>query len=153
MDVRSGMSLLWDVFLVAQHCDRLLEVAMRDSPLTPKDYALYSGVFAYGPLSTSDLARQLGIPITTMHDHVRELESRGHLERRTDPRDARAKLLLLTDDGRAILRAAADHFTPIEPLLLDALRLEPAQVRDALMALTAACDSATDALQLGELAA
>lgn len=114
---------------------------------------MYSGVVAYGPLSTSDLARWLGMPITTTHDRVRELESRGHVERRRDPRDARAKLLLLTDDGRVILRAAATHFTPVEPLLLEALRLEPEQVRDALMALTAACDAAAEALQLGELAA
>ena len=40
-----GTSLLFDVFALNQAVGRLLNAAMRDGPLTPGEYAVYSAVF------------------------------------------------------------------------------------------------------------
>ena len=40
-----GTSLLFDVFALGQSVGRLLSAAMRDGPLTPAEYAVYSAMF------------------------------------------------------------------------------------------------------------
>ena len=149
----ADLSLLFDVFVLAQRTKQLLGEAMEDGPLSPEEYAVYSAVDAYAPLSTSELARHLGIPVTTMHDHVRQMVERGHLTRHPDPRDGRAQLLRLSPEGAAVHGAAGREFDRAVGPVVAALSRSPDEVRGALADLASACEIARERLALGDLAA
>lgn len=93
------------------------------------------------------------MPVTTLHDHIRGLLERGHLERRRDPRDRRAQLLSLSPSGTTAHQQAGRSFDRALGPITEALSLPPERVREALRALTEACDAATDALRLQDAAA
>ncbi len=142
-----GLSLLFHVFVASQRTRRLLGDAMADGPLTPEGYALYSALLASGPVSTSQLARELGMPVTTVHDQVAELVDRGDVDRRPDPLDGRVQLLVLSPQGRAAHDAARTGFEDAISVLHDALERSPEEVRDALVDLAAACEVAARRLR------
>jgi DNA-binding MarR family transcriptional regulator len=56
-----------------------------------------------GPVRLSDLATTLDVNVSTISRHVQQLERDGLLRRTEDPRDRRAAMLHLTDQGRAVL--------------------------------------------------
>lgn len=58
------------------------------------------------PATAADLADHLGISKQSCSELVQHLVTRGYLERVPDPRDGRARLLVLTDHGQACARAA-----------------------------------------------
>jgi DNA-binding MarR family transcriptional regulator len=63
---------------------------------------------AAGALTTSGLAGRLGISKQGAGQLVEDMASRGYLESRPDPNDARARLLVLSPRGRGGLEAARD---------------------------------------------
>ena len=84
-------------------------------------------------VTTVDLARYLGITKQSASEVVAALERTGVVERAPHPRDGRARVLLLTDDGRARLDAGRARWNAIERQwsdLVGADRLEV--VRNAL---------------------
>jgi DNA-binding MarR family transcriptional regulator len=60
-----------------------------------------------GDATTASLADHLGITKQAAAQLVEHLVSRGYVERLPDPRDRRARLLALTDRGRACTVAAS----------------------------------------------
>ncbi|WP_436527554.1 MarR family winged helix-turn-helix transcriptional regulator [Actinoplanes sp. HUAS TT8] len=84
-----------------------------------------------------ELAEHLGVTKQAASQMADELVRKGYVERRPHPTDARARLLTLTDRGRACTRAADEAAT--EVLLPWADALGPAHlatVRSALAHLT-----------------
>jgi DNA-binding MarR family transcriptional regulator len=79
----------------------------------------------------ADLARRAGMTKQSMGELVRELELRDYVERRPDPRDGRARLVLPTGRGlmlvaharQAIAEVEADAGRQIGPGRLAALRV------------------------------
>lgn len=61
-----------------------------------------------GDATTADVAQQLGTTKQAASQLVEHLVQRGYVVRRTDPRDARARLLVLTERGRACTEAAEE---------------------------------------------
>jgi DNA-binding MarR family transcriptional regulator len=61
---------------------------------------------AAGGATTADLAGHLGVTKQAAAQLVDELVRKGYVERHPHPHDARARLLELTDTGRAATRAA-----------------------------------------------
>lgn len=59
-----------------------------------------------GDATTSDLAEHLGVTKQAASQLVEQLVTTGYVRRAPDPRDARARLLLLTARGRACTEAA-----------------------------------------------
>ncbi|GGW17900.1 MarR family winged helix-turn-helix transcriptional regulator [Streptomyces capoamus] len=59
-----------------------------------------------GDATTADLAEHLGVTKQAAAQLVEELVRKGYVERRPHPRDARARLLALTETGWAATRAA-----------------------------------------------
>ncbi|MDA8060969.1 MAG: MarR family winged helix-turn-helix transcriptional regulator [Actinomycetota bacterium] len=59
-----------------------------------------------GDATTADLAVHLGITKQAAAQLVNHLAERGYVERRPDPRDKRARLLMLTERGLACTVAA-----------------------------------------------
>ncbi|MCM2418533.1 MarR family winged helix-turn-helix transcriptional regulator [Streptomyces sp. RKAG293] len=80
--------------------------------------------------TAADLAEHLGVSRQAASQMVEELVGKGYVERHPHPDDARARLVVLTDRGRACTRAAeeaaADAVRPWAALLgerrLQALR-------------------------------
>ena len=55
----------------------MIFAAMAGSPLRPDEYAAYSVVFELRTVTMSELARRLGMPVTTAADYVRAMLTRG----------------------------------------------------------------------------
>ena len=63
-------------------------------------YAMLSLVGVRAPVRLTELAADLGMPLTTASDVVRRLEARGDVRRRPNPGDGRSSLFELTPAGR-----------------------------------------------------
>jgi len=66
-----------------------------------------------GEATTSDVATHLGVTKQAAAQLVDYLVAHDYVERRPDPRDARARLLLLTKRGRACTEAAEEAASEI----------------------------------------
>jgi MarR family transcriptional regulator, organic hydroperoxide resistance regulator len=62
-------------------------------------YAMLSLIGVRAPVRLTELAFDLGLPLTTASDVVRRLESRGDVRRRPNPDDGRSSLFELTPSG------------------------------------------------------
>jgi len=88
-----------------------------------------------GDATTADVAVHLGITKQAAGQLVDQLVTRGYVERQPDPRDARARLLILTDRGRACTAAAEEAAT--ETVDLWKRRLGPSRYSQLATALGA----------------
>jgi DNA-binding MarR family transcriptional regulator len=61
-----------------------------------------------------DLAARAGMTKQSMGELVDDLEAKGYVERRPDPADGRARIVVLTDKGRQQARAALRIITDME---------------------------------------
>jgi DNA-binding MarR family transcriptional regulator len=93
----------------------LFLVARRISSLRVSDYAgdvgvdkaglaVLGQVHACGPARMSDVAAALGLDLSTVSRQVRQLESASLIERGTDPHDARATRLQVSDRGHQLIK-------------------------------------------------
>jgi DNA-binding MarR family transcriptional regulator len=101
-----GTSLLFDVFALNQAVGRFLAEAMRDGPLTPAEYAVYSAIFELEAATPTQLAGRLGMRLTTFMDQLRLVEGRGHARRLPHPSDRRSYRVTLTTAGLEAHRGA-----------------------------------------------
>lgn len=133
-----GTSLLFDVFVLAQAVQEMLAEGMTDSPLTPSEYALYSHVGEVGPCAPSQISRDLRVPATTVTVWVREMQRRGHAERRPSPADGRSYEVGLTRAGITAHAAARDSFDMVNADFLDRLPSPEGELRSTLAGIIAA---------------
>jgi DNA-binding MarR family transcriptional regulator len=137
-------SLLFDLFALNQDVRRLLGAAMAESPLRPDEYAAYSVVFEEEALTQTAMAARLGLPLTTVAEHVRAMERRGHARRVPNPGDDRSFLLVLTGDGLAAHRDASRCFERVYAAFLGSLAVGEGEARRGLRALRDAAIVAGD---------
>lgn len=107
---RRRSSVLFDLFAASQRVRTLLTTAMDGSGLTPDEYAVYSALMEFEPLSPTEMAHVVGMPPTTMSHYVREMRERGHVVEEPNPRDGRSRMLRLSSSGRAAHRRANRAF-------------------------------------------
>jgi DNA-binding MarR family transcriptional regulator len=62
-------------------------------------YAVLSLIGVRGPVRLTEVAGELGLPLTTASDVVRRLETRRHVRRHENPSDARSWLFELSAMG------------------------------------------------------
>jgi DNA-binding MarR family transcriptional regulator len=74
-----------------------------------------------GPVTISTLAEKLGVTQQAASKAITDLSSRGYVSRRPDPADARARIVVLTDRGHAVIAAARKHRAAIDVELRKAL--------------------------------
>ncbi|WP_062987493.1 MarR family winged helix-turn-helix transcriptional regulator [Nocardia anaemiae] len=72
--------------------------------LLPGGVGVLGSLEARGGCRQVDLAADLCISPSTLSRHVADLVSSGHIARHADPRDGRATLIQITDQGRDLLR-------------------------------------------------
>jgi DNA-binding MarR family transcriptional regulator len=82
-------------------------------PQKPSHSAVFAQIKMEGSRLT-DLARGANITPQAMGELIDELEELGYVERRPDPTDRRAKLIVLTDRGKACIAAGISTIERIE---------------------------------------
>jgi DNA-binding MarR family transcriptional regulator len=82
-------------------------------PQKPSHSAVFAQINPMGSRLT-ELARGANMTPQAMGELVDELEALGYVERRPDPTDRRAKLIVLTDRGRACVAAGIATIDGIE---------------------------------------
>jgi len=82
----------------------------------PAHYAAFRHLKPQGARVT-ELAEAAGMTQQSMGELVDHLEGRGYVERRPDPRDGRAKIVVATEAGRRGIGAAAERLAEIEDAL------------------------------------
>ena len=121
----------WQAYLASyDHLMRALDRQLRrDSGLTHADYAVLVRLSqpAGARARITDLAGFLEHSQSRMSHAVARLERAGYVRRDADPDDGRVVHVMLTDTGRAALRAAAPgHVRCVRENLFD--ELTPAQL-------------------------
>jgi DNA-binding MarR family transcriptional regulator len=148
---RADVSLLFDLFVVSQRVRRVLAEGMAGSGMRPDEYAVYSLLFMHGPLTATEMSRQLGLPLSTALDYLNTIEAAGHLSRSAHPDDARAIQIALNARGVAAHKRAHHHWEVVRKRLEGALSMPGGQVRAALQALDDAAQEALGARRPVEL--
>jgi DNA-binding MarR family transcriptional regulator len=78
---------------------QLVEQELAADGVDPNGYATLSLIGVRGPVRLTELASELGMPITTASDIVRRLERRRVVKRSPNPDDGRSSLFALTAAG------------------------------------------------------
>jgi DNA-binding MarR family transcriptional regulator len=93
------LSLLLLLFAAHQRMIQVVSRELEADGVESDTYAVLSLIGARGSVRLTDFARELGLPLTTMSDVVRRLETRGQVRRRQNPDDGRSFLFELTARG------------------------------------------------------
>ena len=94
-----------------------------------------------GPVRLTEVAAELGMPLTTASDAIRRLEAGDRVERLPNPEDGRSSLFRLSPTGDAEWRRGWPALRRIDARAREGAR-RPAAVRAALEALGAAFEVA-----------
>jgi len=141
------ISLLFDLFVLNQRVRRLLSLALADVALRADEYAVYSLLFEQGPMTATEMARRMGMPLTTLLDYLKAMDGRGHLRRDPHPRDGRAQQLSLTMAGTAEQRRTNAAWEVMRIGLERSLPVPAGEIRRALHALDDAVTSALEDME------
>lgn len=89
-------------------------------PQKPKHSAVFAQIDPQGSRLT-ELAQRANITPQAMGELVDELEELGYLTRQPDPTDGRAKLIVLSDEGRAAVEAGKQTIVGLESRITEIL--------------------------------
>lgn len=89
--------------------------------ITPVQYAALRTVGNMPGIDQRTLARTIGFDTSTIAGVIDRLESRALMIRKVSPQDRRARLLTLTDKGRALLDAVVPSILRAQDRMLNAL--------------------------------
>ena len=112
------LSLLYQVWLLEVSTSRFMRVALSGTGMRGEEYGVCSYLFANGPRTLTQAAKDLGQPLTTLSTLLAPLIEAGDVVRQPHPRDRRAKLLELSAQGRARLATVIPHFSAAYTALL-----------------------------------
>jgi DNA-binding MarR family transcriptional regulator len=96
---RERLSLLLQVYALDQRMRALVDRELERDGVSADDYALLSTVGVRGPSTPTELAADLGLPLTTASDAIRRLLERGHVRKLPNERDRRSFRVELTPAG------------------------------------------------------
>lgn len=129
------ISLLFDLFAVYQRVGGLVSLALDGADLGGVEYAVYSVLFDLGPLTATEMASHLGMPLTTVLDYLRVMDRRRHIVRVPHPLDGRARQVRLSPAGLSAHRRAHAAWERMASLVGASLALPVDRVRQSLHAL------------------
>ena len=101
-----------------------------DHGVTPVQFAALQTVCNTPGVDQRTLARSIGLDTSTIAGVIDRLEARGLLVRSTTPDDRRVRLLSLTDEGHALLKAMAPGMHRAQARMLEPL---PPREREQFM--------------------
>lgn len=142
MTKRAEISLLFDFFVTAQRLRRVLSDALAESGMRPDEYAVYSLLFEKGPLTATEMAELLRMPLSTVLDYAKAMTATGHVVRTSHPFDGRAMQLSLNRSGIAAQKRANALWEVVRRQLEEGLSMPIPTIRRALHALDDSADRA-----------
>ncbi len=89
--------------------------------LTHRQLAVLTAAAEYQGLSQTDLVATTGIDRSTLAEMVARMIDKGMLERKRSPRDARANIVTITEDGRKILDEALPRIMAVDKKIMKIL--------------------------------
>jgi DNA-binding MarR family transcriptional regulator len=129
------LTLLYQLYVTNQATRRFMRLALGGAPLTGEEFAVLSYLFANGPRTLSQAARDLGLPVTSLATTLAPLIEADRVDRTPHPRDGRARLLGLTDTGRTDLMATISAFSEAYTLLVVRLKSDGADIESLFAAI------------------
>lgn len=142
MSSSSQLTLLYDVWTLANTTERVLAAVLAPLQVTPGDFAIYSLLAVQGPLTPTEIARMTGSPATSLTYSLRRAERRGHFAKEPRAGDKRSYHVALTPSGRRLHGDAAKHFAVVMRHVERELPNDGELVRAALQDLREALESA-----------
>lgn len=135
--------LTWAIRMISMALRRVAAEAAETLPGGSRAYLVLMALAEAEdkPPAQLELAGQVGLDRTVMTYLLDDLEGRGLLLRRPNPKDRRARHVILTDEGRSqLLRIRTELAAAESQLLVELSEQQRAQFRDLLaqVALTAA---------------
>jgi DNA-binding MarR family transcriptional regulator len=146
-------SVLFDLYVAFQLTGQLLELELGGADVPVEEFALYNALVHFERATPTQLARHLGMPLSTLLFRFGRIEARGHGVRERNPRDRRSSLLGLSVRGRRAHDVAKPRF---EEALLSVhrhLAIDAETVQDALAELARAVGVAVEEARDRELIA
>lgn len=92
---------------------KIYDQALNSSGLKVTQFSVLKNIEAYGPLSTSTLAKLLMLDRTTLVRNLKLLESAGFIENSPSP-DPRERQIGITDRGRRAIEEADIHWLAVQ---------------------------------------
>jgi DNA-binding MarR family transcriptional regulator len=94
----------------------LVHASRSGVPLSLATAAVLGRIVDASPIGLSELRRRSRLQSAALSHHIRTLAEMGYIERREDPKDGRAAVVVETDEGRA----ACQRFRAVKEELLRA---------------------------------
>jgi len=110
MTIAPRLSILGDVFVLDRLTAEIMARALEKHPIGGAEFAIYSFLFRYGPMTITELAQAAVLPLPSVSKTLSRLEGLGHISRVENPEDGRSTLVDLTDAGAALHSAAGADF-------------------------------------------
>jgi DNA-binding MarR family transcriptional regulator len=125
-----------------------LETEIAHGGLTPPQLAVMQALVRSDAMSLKELSRVVGLAHSTVSGIVDRLESKGLLERRTDPADGRVTRIYPTDAVKEFVAEQLPKLSerPLERALRRASRAERAQIGATIRRLRELLDEASSRL-------
>ncbi|MGW2209626.1 MarR family winged helix-turn-helix transcriptional regulator [Streptomyces sp. NPDC001781] len=111
----------WAIRQVSSAFRRIAASSVAGLPGGPRGHLVLVALAAGEPPSQLALAQQVSLDRTVMTYLLDDLEERGLITRRPDPRDRRARQVLMTEEGRAELERGRRRLSTAEARLLAGL--------------------------------
>lgn len=123
----------WALGAVMRTYLRTTAHALAGVPGGPRGYQVLTASVREEPPTQLALARRLGLDRTVMTHLIDDLEGAGLVERRPDPADRRARRIVATTAGTALLDTLDRRLSAVENTVLDGLdAAERATLRELL---------------------
>ena len=102
------------LLVAANRISQRLEGELRERQLASTEALLLVTLATVGPLTMRRIAEELAVRPSSATSFVNRMETRGLVERRTNPQDARSVLVDLTAVGEDAATAASGAFTYLD---------------------------------------
>jgi len=108
----------WAIRLVSTAFSRVATESVAGLPGGPRGYLVLVALAGGEPPTQLALAKEVSLDRTVMTYLLDDLEAHGLVSRSPDPRDRRARLVLITDVGRSRLQRVRQSLAAAEARLL-----------------------------------
>jgi DNA-binding MarR family transcriptional regulator len=88
---------------------RRFRARMNGDSVEPSQASLLHVLNAHGAMRLGDLAEAMSLDASTVSRHVQQLGDRQMIDREPDPEDGRARIIAISDAGRAALKHTFDQ--------------------------------------------
>jgi DNA-binding MarR family transcriptional regulator len=129
-------SLCWPLARVGQAVMAAHNDALADYGLNMRSFAVLAMVTHGAVRSQLEIAKAVGLDKSTLVATLDSLEAVGLVERRPDPADRRARIVIATEKGRVLHDQAADVVKETEARILSDMSCDDAErIKHVLIAL------------------